>query len=126
MNWWRKIVSIKRGILVIGSQSVNKQSWHFHDISKSVFFKINILIGDQEVSERGRRDDLKCVWTRLWCCLSKGTLKRHFLDTYLSASLRVLNFWNTLAMRVNFFLKMFKIWCWFQNCRKKSGKILSL
>ena len=47
-----------------------------------------------------RRDDLKCVWARLPCCLSKCTKKGLFLDTYVTASLRVCNFGNTLAMRV--------------------------
>ena len=39
----------------------------------------------------------------------EGNGKRHFLDVYLSVSLGVRNFGNTLALRVIFFLKIFKI-----------------
>ena len=68
-------------------------------------------------------DNLNSVWRRLPCCLSKGTVKRHFLDSYVIVSWRVGNFGNTLATRVNFYLKMFKIECRCQNCRKKLEKV---
>ena len=47
--------------------------------------------------------------TRLPCFLSKGTLKRDFLDIYLTTFFGVRNFENKSAMRVIFFLKMFQI-----------------
>ena len=40
---------------------------------------------------------------RLTCCLSKGPLKRDFLNSYLTRFLRVRNFGNASAMRVIFF-----------------------
>ena len=58
----------------------------------------------------------------LSCCLSKGAVKRHFLDIFLTLFLGFQNFVNTLAMRVVVFLKMFKTLSRFQNCRKKIEK----
>ena len=45
----------------------------------------------------------------LTCCFSKGPFKRKFLDSYLTTYFGVRNFGNTSAMRVIFFLKIFKI-----------------
>ena len=53
---------------------------------------------------------------RLPCCLSKGPLKRDFLDNYVTTFLGVRNFGNTSAMRVIFFAKMFNILFKFQKC----------
>ena len=65
--------------------------------------------------------DLKYVWTHLPCCLLKGTVKRHFLDTYPSGSLWVCNTYNTLAMRVTFFRKCSKLHLHFKST-EKDGK----
>ena len=46
-------------------------------ISKTDFFKLNILIRYHQVWQNLRRDDLKYVWPPLPCCLSKGTVKQH-------------------------------------------------
>ena len=78
-------------------------------ITNSDFFKLNIVIEDQHLWSKCLRDEMKCVWTPLSCCLSKGSVKRHFLDAYLSSSSRVRNLGNILVMRVNFFLEMMKI-----------------
>ena len=55
-------------------------------------------------------------------CKSKGPLKREFLDIFLTTFFTIRNFGNTSAMRVIFFLKVFKILCTFQICRKKIQK----
>ena len=46
LNWLRKIVSIRQRILVIGTECV-KNSHNILHITKSDFFKHNILIDDQ-------------------------------------------------------------------------------
>ena len=46
---------------------------------------------------------LNSVWTRLPCWMSKGPLKRDFLDIYRTTFFGVRNFENTSAMRVNVF-----------------------
>ena len=51
----------------------------------------------------------KRVWAQLPCCFSKGPLKKDFLNIYLITFFGVRNFGNTSAMRVIFFLKIFKI-----------------
>ena len=43
------------------------------------------------------------------CCLSKGPLKREFLDIYFTTCFGVRNFENTSTIRVIFLLKIFKI-----------------
>ena len=54
--------------------------------------------------------------------MSKGPLKQHFLDIYLTTFFGVLKFKHTSAMRVIFFLKMFKIESKFRKCKKKKKK----
>ena len=54
--------------------------------------------------------------------MSKGLLKRDFSDISLATFFGIANFGNTSAMRVIFFLKVFKILSTFQNRRKKSEK----
>ena len=52
----------------------------------------------------------------------KGPLKRDFLDIYLITFFRVRKFKNTSAMRVAFFLKMFKIESKYLKSKKKKIK----
>ena len=52
---------------------------------------------------------MNSVWAHLPCPLLKGTVKRHFLDIYLTTLLEVRNFGNTLAMSVILYLNMFNI-----------------
>ena len=49
------------------------------------------------------------VWDLLTCWLSKGILKRCFLESGLRTSFTACNFRNKVAMTMNFFFKMFKI-----------------
>ena len=77
-------------------------------INKSNFFKLNCFHSNQEIWENCRRSDLNSVRARVLFCLLKGTVKRHFLDIYLSAFFGVRNLGNTLAMGLIFFWKMLK------------------
>ena len=57
-------------------------------------------------------------------CLSKGPLKRDFLDIYLTTFYGIRNFRNTSPMRFIIFLKVFKILSTFQKRRTKiEGKL---
>ena len=56
---------------------------------------------------------------RLPCYLSKGLLKRDFLDSYLTTFFALLQFENTSAKRVIFFLKIFRVESKFRKCKKK-------
>ena len=62
------------------------------------------------------------VSARLPCGLSRGPLKREFLDIYLSKSFGVGNFENTEAMRVIFFSKFSKFNADYENSGKKTKK----
>ena len=62
--------------------------------------------------------DFSCVLSRLSCYLSKGLVKVHSLDIYLTTFFGVLRFKNISAMRLIFFLKMFKTESRFQKCKK--------
>ena len=66
--------------------------------------------------------DFGNVWSHLPCCLSKGPLKRDFLDIYLTTFFAVRIFANTSAMKVIFFLKLFEILAAFQKFRKRLRK----
>ena len=54
--------------------------------------------------------------------LVKGSLKRDFLDIYLTTYFCVRKFRNTSGMRVIFFLKIFKIEPTFRKCKNKIDK----
>ena len=62
------------------------------------------------------------VSARLPCCLSRGHLKREFLDIYLSKCFGVGNLGNTEAMRVMFFSKFSKFNADLENSGKKKKK----
>ena len=48
------------------------------------FFQLNCLSIDQWISLRCCDADFNRAWAHLRCCLSKGWLKREFLDIYLT------------------------------------------
>ena len=55
----------------------------FH-VNKRDFFQHNFLASDQLIWERCCNAGFNSAWVRLPCCLSKGPLKQHFLDVYLT------------------------------------------
>ena len=78
-------------------------------ITKSDFKSDSILFRVIRQYGKGFAVHISTVFERvLSCCLSKGAVKRHFLDIFLTMFLGFQNFVNTLAMRVVVFLKMFK------------------
>ena len=62
--------------------------------------------------------DFNNVWARLPCCFLKGPLKPDFLDIDLTMFFGTRNFGYTSAMRVIYFLKIFKIRTRFENPKK--------
>ena len=58
---------------------------------------------------------------RLPCYLPNSPLKHDFLDIYLTTLFGVRKFKNTSAMRLIYFLKMFKIEPRFWKCKEISG-----
>ena len=78
-------------------------------ITKRGFFQLNCLDSDQWICYRCCCSDFNSKRSHLLCCLWKGPLKLDFLDIYLTAFFGVRNFGNTWAIRLIFFLKMFKI-----------------
>ena len=76
---------------------------------KKFFFQLNYLHSNQWIWPRFCRLDCNSVWSRLSCCLSKGSLKRGFLEIYLIMFLRECNFKETSTMKVA---------CFFWKCSK--------
>ena len=64
------------------------------------------------------RSDFNSVSARLPCYLSKGPLKRDFLDIYLTTFFGVLIFKNTPAMRLIVFGKFSKLNLNLENAKK--------
>ena len=89
-------------------------------ITKRDVLELNSLHTDQQiVSFRFQH-----FWSHWPCCFSKVPLKEEFFDIYLTMFFGIHNFGNTLAMRVIFYLKVFKIaekirenaFCFLDNC----------
>ena len=53
-------------------------------VNKRDFFQLNWLGSGQWISAKVCDADFNSAWARLRCCLSKGPLKRDFLDIYLT------------------------------------------
>ena len=112
-------------ILVIASQCVNKQSEHFACSPRT--------LSQPEFSSQGSINMVEMLQSRLkqyfdpliTCYLSKGSLKRDFLDIYLTTSFGVSKLKNTLAMRVIFFSICSKLNLNLLNgkCKKIKNKI---
>ena len=71
----------------------------FH-VNKRDFFQLNWIDGDQWIWYRWCDPDLNSSWGRLPCCLSKGPLKRDFLDIYIitfleSVTWEIQNLWGS-------------------------------
>ena len=86
---------------------------------KTDFFRLNYLQNDHWIWQWCCGSDHNSVWTRLPCCPWKGPLKHDFLDKYLTTFFGVRNLGNKSAMKVIFFLQMFKISCTFRKWKKK-------
>ena len=91
--------------------------WH---VENRDIFKLNLLANDQWIWQKYCDADFNSALARLPCCLSKGSLKRGFLDIYLttfseSVISKLQNRWgsyfvsNLLKFNLNF-KKTAKIW----------------
>ena len=89
--------------------NVLKSSPEILPIIKIDFSELNCLHSDHEIWQRWPHSDFSTVWSHLPCCLPKGNLKCDFLDIYLTTFLGIGFFGSTLAMRIIFLLKVFKI-----------------
>ena len=103
--------------------NVLRNSLKILHITRSEFFTLNVLHIDQLMSQRCRRDNLNSIWAGFSCCLSKRTVKRNFLNIYLTAFLGVRNLGNTLATMVIFDQKCSKFNVNFKYATKSSEKI---
>ena len=92
-------------------------------IARRDFFNPNCFHRDQEIWQRCCRSDFNSVSSRFSCYLSNNPLKGDFLDIYLTTFFGVHNSKNIFAMRVIFFLKMFKIQSKFRKCWKNWEKV---
>ena len=68
------------------------------------------------------RSDFNSILACLTCYLSKGPLKRDFLDIYLTTFFGARRFKTTSAMKAILFFKIFNIESRFPQCNKKLGK----
>ena len=89
------------------------------NLNKGDIFQITFCQSDEKICKKCFHADFTSVWDPSTCWLSKKILKRRFLESSLTKSLRVCSFRNTLAMTIFFFLKILKIGWRFQKKKKK-------
>ena len=82
------IVVVKLSLLRTGCFSsvanvwtTSPKNWH---VNRRDFFENNFFASDQWICQKCCDTDFNSVFARLPCCLSKGSLKRYFLDIYLT------------------------------------------
>ena len=61
-----------------------KRSTKILRVNKRDFLQLYRLGSDQSIRSRCYDADFNSAWVCLPCCLSKGPLKKHFLDIYLT------------------------------------------
>ena len=83
------------------------------DTSKKEFLQLIFSHSDQKIYGKYCHGNLSSVSDRLICWLSKSVLTRGFLSIYVTPLFPVYNFKRKSPVRLNFFLKVFKILCRF-------------
>ena len=94
--------------------------WH---VNKRDFFRLNWLGSDQRIWWRCYDADFNSVWARLPCCLSKGPLKRDYLDIYLTTLSESIISKKRKLWGSSFFSKCLKFKLYFKNAAKNSEKV---
>ena len=84
--------------------------------------ELKLFQSDQKIWLKHCREDFSSVSDTLTCWLSISVLSKGFLSIYVTTLFPGHNFGNKLAIRDNFFFKIFKILCKFQ----KFGKNLQI
>ena len=123
MNRELQILTITNRLLVIGSQCVN---WHPEDLNLTKGDTSQLISPetDEKIWWKCSYADLTSVWDLLTFSLSKGVLKRYFLESGVTKSLTVCNIRSTLAMTIIFFFRTIKIWWIFKKRNKNLKKRL--
>ena len=114
----QQIASLKKIIPLIGSQWVEKQSYHFAYRSErrfkpALYWQVSINI------VKVPSFSFEQCFSQFTMILVEGPLKRDCLDIYRTMSFGLRKFINTSAMKVIHFLKMFKIECKFTKWKNK-------
>ena len=104
--------------------SMLKNSPEILNMTARHFFELNCLHRDHQIPWKWCDSYFNTIWSHLPCCLSKGSLKRNFLDIYLTTFFGIRIFANTSAMTVILILKMFQVLSTFQKWTKKMEKQL--
>ena len=95
---------MKKRILVISSQYVNKHSQDFCISQREIFTNSTAFTVINKYGKDGAVPLQQC-FVPLTCRLSKGPMKRDFLEIWLTTFFGVRNFGNKSAMKVIFFWK---------------------
>ena len=80
--------------------------------------QIRLSQSDEKIWSKCSHAPFSRVYEPLTCWISKGVLKRCFLESGLNKSLTVCNFRNKVAITIILFFKMFKISSGTKNTKK--------
>ena len=92
-------------------------------MTKGDFLQTRFRQSEEKISSKGIHADFARVWHPLTCWLSKGLLKRYFLETGLIKSFIASNFQKKVAMTMKFFSKWLKFDV---DCRKRTKESLKV
>ena len=85
-------------------------------------FQIICPHSDEKICWNCSHEDFTSIWNRLTCWLSKDVLRHCWIVSAVAKRYKVANLGNTLAVRIFFFLKIFKIWWRLHKWNKKRRK----
>ena len=119
-----KLCLLRREYLLSAPNGLKISPKIFH-ISQRKFLNFNCIHWDRLTWWSCCCSALKSVSVRLPSYFSKGPLKRDFLDTPLTTFFGDRKFKNPSAMRIIFFLKMFKIESKYRKGKKNSENVFN-
>ena len=110
-------------VYLLSGVNMLRNSLEISYTSKKRFMGLILIESYQKITQKHCRADLSSVWDTLTCWLSISVLIRGILGFKVTPFFPVYNFSKKSAVRLNFFLEVFKISCRFWKCRKELRKV---
>ena len=107
MNWDNKFSQSRTGYLSL-AVNVLRSTPTIYPITKGYIWQIRFSQSNEKIWWKCPHADFAKVWDPLTCWLSRGVLKRYFLESCLTKSFIVCNFRNKVAMTILFISKCLK------------------
>ena len=122
LNWFRSTLTFPEREYLTSGVNMLRNSLKISGTTKTEFFELKFFQIDKKIWQNCCLEDFSSVSDHLTCWLSISVLTPRSLGISATTLFAVYNIGNKWAIRVIFFLKLFKIWCRFQKWKEKLRK----